>query len=191
MNYHLAIPLPTQYTERIEAFRRDIAEWALRPQRSEPHISVKGSAGLDESPESLATVAEIATDTAPFAIRLGESAVFEGEPVLYLSVESPGWERLNRTLIDTIAARTGAEMHPLEIGGWIPHLTIIRLKPELLPRYQEILAATADSLAPFPTFTAHTLRMYRQEHDEGQWLPLRDFSLSGRAEGDERAGSHD
>lgn len=68
MNYSLAVPLPTQYTERIEAFQRDIAARALRPQRSEPHISVKGSAGLDESPETLATVAEIAKDTAPFTI---------------------------------------------------------------------------------------------------------------------------
>ncbi len=189
MNYFLGIPPPTQYTRRIEAFRRDIADWALRPQRSEPHISVKGSAGLDESPAMLASVAEIAQHTVPFGIRLREPAVFEGEPVLYLSVESPGWQQLNRTLIDTIAARTGVEMHPLEVSGWIPHLTIIRLKPELLLRYNEMLSTTAHSLAPFPTFTAHILRMYRQERDEGQWLPFRDFPLSGRPEEDKRARS--
>ena len=185
MNYSLAIPLPTQFAERIETFRRDMAEWALRPQRSEPHISIKGPAGLDESPETFSTLTKIAISTAPFSVRLDQPAVFEGEPVLYLSVVSPGWERLNRRLIDTIAARTMAEMHPLEISGWIPHMTIFRLKPELLSRYDEILSTTSTALIPFLSFTAATLRMYRQKHHEGQWLPFQDIALSGRVQEDE------
>ena len=146
MDYFLGIPIPTPYAERIEAFRRDHAMWALGSQRSEPHI--------------------------------GEPAFFEGESVLYLSVESPSWSKLNSILIDSIAAKTGAVMHPFEISGWIPHLTIVRLKPEALPRYQEIFSATAAALSPFPTFTAAILRMYRQELHEGPWLPFRDFALS-------------
>jgi len=191
MSYFLGILVPTDYAKRIEALRREFAEWALRPQRSQPHISVKGSAGLDDDPEILTTIEEIVGRTPPFSIRLGDPAVFEGEPVLYLSVKSPGCSKLNRALIDTIAARTGAEMHPLEASGWIPHLTIIRLKPDLLPRYPEILSATAASLSPYPTFTVDSLRMYRQEVDEGPWIPFRDFALSGRTEGDESAQSRD
>lgn len=82
-------------------------------------------------------------------------------------------------------------MHPLEISGWIPHLTIIRLKPELLLQYPEVLSTTSAAMSPFPTFTARTLRMYRQERDEGQWLPFRDFPLSGRTEEDERTRSQE
>jgi 2'-5' RNA ligase len=180
MDYFLGIPLPPSYAARIEAFRREITDWAFRPQRSEPHISVKGGAGLDDGPETAATVEEIAACTVPFSIQLGEPAIFEGEPVLYLSVVSPGWSALHRVLVDTIAARTGATMHPLEIGGWIPHLTVIRVKPELLPRQREILSLTRAALSPFPEFTADTLRMYRQERNEGPWEPFRDFALSGR-----------
>ncbi len=181
MDYFLGIPLSPPYASRIEAFRREIMAWSLRPQRSEPHISVKGGAGLDDSPETTATVEEIAACRAPFSIKLGEPAIFEGEPVLYLSVVSPGWSALHRTLVDTIAARTGETMHPLEIGGWIPHLTVIRVKRELLSRQQEILSITDAALSPFPTFTADTLRMYRQERNEGPWLPFRDVALSGHS----------
>ncbi len=177
MKYFLGIPIPVCYANRVEAFQREMAGWALRSQRSDPHISIKGDAGLDEGSETMITITEVARRTAPFPIQLGEPAVFEGEPVLYLSVTSLGWSQLNRTLIDTIAARTGVEMEPLEISGWIPHLTIFRLKPELLSRCEEIFLATANVLSPYPTITADRLRMYRQERDAGQWAPLRDFPL--------------
>ena len=180
MDYFLGIPLPPPYAARIEAFRREIADWALRPQRSEPHISVKSGAGLNDDPETAATVEEIVTCMAPFSVQLREPALFEGEPVLYLRVVSPGWLALHRALVDTFAARTGTTMHPLEISGWIPHVTVIRVKPELLPRQREILSRTGDALLPF-AFTADTLRMYRQERTEGPWMPLRDFALSGRS----------
>lgn len=185
MNYFLGIPAPPEHARRIEAFRQEVADWARRAQRSEPHISIKGGSGLDESAGTLATIEEISTCTAPFPIQVGPPALFEGENVLYLSVDSPGWVRLNRELIDTIAARTGAEMHPLERAGWIPHLTIIRLRPELLSRFDEIVRTTVDALSPFPRFTARTLRMYRQERSEGVWSRLRDFTLSGDARIDE------
>lgn len=180
MDYFLGLPLPAHYAARTAAFRRAIAARALRPQRSEPHLSVKGSAGLDDGPATLAAIAGIAGRTAPFDIQLGPPALFAGEPVLYLDVESPGWSRLNRALIDLIAARTGATLHPLEISGWVPHVTVIRLKPELAPRHPAILAATAAALSPFPAFTADTLRLYRRARDGEPWLPLRDFALAGR-----------
>jgi 2'-5' RNA ligase len=114
MDYFLGIPLPPPYAARIEAFRREITDWTLRPQRSEPHISVKSGAGLNDDSETAATVEEIVACTVPFTIQLREPAIFEREPVLYLSVVSPGWSALHRVLVDTFAARTGATMHPLE-----------------------------------------------------------------------------
>lgn len=179
MKYFPGIPVPTYYAKRIQAFGHKIAQWALRGQSSEPHISVKGSAGLDDNPGMFAVIEQIAAMTVPVGIRLRGPVIFEGEPVLHLGVDSPGWSRLNRRLIHTIALKNGAEMHPLEIIGRIPHLTIIRLKPELLSHSPEIRSATAHALSPYPTFTAHTVRMYRQDVDEGQPLPFRDFDLSG------------
>lgn len=104
MKYFLGIPIPAYYANRVEAFQREMAGWALRSQRSEPHISIKGDAGLDEGSGTMTTIKEIIRCMEPFPIQLGEPAVFEGEPVLYLSVTSLGWSQLNRTLIDTIAA---------------------------------------------------------------------------------------
>lgn len=57
MDYFPGLPLPAPYAARITAFRRAVAAWALRPQHSEPHLAVKGSADLDESPATLATIA--------------------------------------------------------------------------------------------------------------------------------------
>ncbi len=168
MKYFLGIPIPAYYANRVEAFQREMVGWALRSQRSEPHISIKGDVGLDEGSGTMTTIKEIVRRIEPFPIQLGEPAVFEGESVLYLSVTSLGWSQLNRTLIDTIAAQTGAEMEPLEISGWIPHLTIFRLKPELLSHCKEIFLATANALSPYPTIMADRLRMYRQERDAGQ-----------------------
>jgi len=131
MNFGLGIPLPQDYAKLIEQFRIAKTEWAIRPMRSDPHISIKGVAGLSDSPDSIGMVAEIARSTERFSIRLTEPAIFDGEPILYLGVDSGGWWRLHRALVDTIGAETGAAMHPFEINGWIPHTTVIRLKPEL------------------------------------------------------------
>jgi len=179
MKFGLGIPLPRDYAGRIEQFRINTAEWAIRPMRSDPHISIKGQAGLTDSPDSMAMVADIARRTDKFAIRLTEPAIFDSEPILYLGVDSPGWWRLHRALVDTIAAKTAAEMHPLEISGWIPHTTVIRLKPELRDNQARIISATAEALSPVPAFEVHSLRMYIQERPEGRWAPFHDFPIGG------------
>jgi 2'-5' RNA ligase len=178
VNFGLGIPLPRDYAGRIELFRAEKAEWAIRPMRSDPHISIKGPAGLGDSAALIAIVDEIARSTERFSIRLNGPAIFKGESILYLGVDSLGWWRLHRTLVDTIAAKTGAEMYPLERRGWIPHATVIRLKPELQSRHQEILSAASDALSPFPVFEVDALRMYRQERPDARWTPFYDFPIS-------------
>jgi 2'-5' RNA ligase len=122
-------------------------------------------------------VAEIARRTERFSIRLTAAAIFDGEPIVYLGVDSAGWWRLHRALVDTIATETGAAMHPFEVNGWIPHATIIRLKPELRGNQATIIAATETALSPFPVFEVGTLRMYRQEHPEARWTSFHDFPI--------------
>jgi len=125
----------------------------------------------------MAMVTHIARRSDRFVIRLTEPAIFDGEPILYLGVDSPGWWRLHRALVDTIAAKTGAEMHPLEISGWIPHATVTRLKPELCGDQARIISAAAEALSPFPAFEVGTLRMYRQESPTARWTFFHDFPI--------------
>lgn len=179
MDFGLGIPLPQDYARLIEPFRVEKAEWATRPMRSDPHISIKGPAGLSDSPDSIGTVTEIARRTERFSIQLTEPAIFDGEPILYLGVDSPGWWQLHRALVDTITAETGAAMHPFEVKGWIPHATVIRLKPELRGNQATIMAATEIALSPFPVFEVGTLRMYRQEQPEARWTSFHDFPIGG------------
>jgi len=177
MDFGLGIPLPRDYARLVEQFRVENAEWATRPMRSDPHISIKGPAGLSDSPDSMAMVAEIARSTERFSIQFTEPAIFDGEPILYLGFDSSGWWRLHRALVDTIAAETGAAMHPFEINGWIPHATVIRLKPRLGGNQAKIIAATENALSPFPVFDVGTLRMYRQEQHEARWMSFHDFPI--------------
>ncbi|GAA3972270.1 hypothetical protein GCM10023085_63280 [Actinomadura viridis] len=149
--------------------------------RSSPHLSIKGGAGLSEDPACLDPLSEIVSDTAPFEVRLGNLAVFpDDERVLYLEVESPGWMRLHRTLVDTIAQRTGAQMHPLEEAGWIPHVTLLRLTAEALEQREEILAAAIRTGVPVNTaYTARILRMECLHHRADRWKPVHTFGLTG------------
>lgn len=168
MQYGLGIPLPPHYAQLVALFRADATEWALRPMRSDPHISIKGPAALDNGQNILATIREIASNAAPFLIQLTAPAMFDAEPILYLGVESLGWWRLHRALVNSIAVRTGAEMHRWEIKGWVPHMTILRAKPELADRRDELIDGATRALSPFPLFEANILRMYRRhirKHD--------------------------
>ncbi len=83
MSFGLGIPLPQDYARLIEQFRVENAEWATRPIRSAPHISIKGPTGLSDSPDSMFMVAEIARSTERFSIRLTAPATFDGAPILY------------------------------------------------------------------------------------------------------------
>lgn len=179
MQYGLGIPLPPHYAQLVAQFRADATEWALRPMRSDAHTSIKGPAGLDNGQNILTTVREIASSTAPFPIQLTAPALFVAEPIRYLGVESLGWWRLHRALLDTISVRTGAEMHPWEIKGWVPHMTILRAKPELADRRDELIDGATRALSPFPLFEANILRMYRQEHPQARWVALHDFAIGG------------
>lgn len=131
-----------------------------------------------------ATIAEIASQTRGFAIRLTRPTMFDAEPILYLGVESPGWWELHRALVDALAAQTGAEMHPWEISGWIPHATVLRVMPELRDHQDEIVDVATRELSPFPTFQASTLRMYRQDDPKARWRAVRDFPMYSSASGD-------
>ena len=145
--------------------------------RSDPHVSIKGPAGLSESTDVPAVIAEVAACVPPFPLQLTSPAMFEAEPILYLGVDSPGWWHLHRALVDDIAARTGAEMHPWEISGWIPHATILRAKPELSGQRDEIIEAATRALAPFPCFQVTMVRMYGQVDPQTRWVSIRDFPL--------------
>lgn len=162
VKYGLGLPLPEDCALLIERFRSGKAAWAVRPMRSDPHVSIKGPAGLSESSDILDTIAEVAAHVPPFPLQLTGPAMFDTEPTLYLGVDSPGWWQLHRMLVDSIAARTGAEMHPWETSGWIPHATVLRAKPELGGQRDEIIEAAAQVLAPFPCFQVTMVRMYGQ-----------------------------
>jgi 2'-5' RNA ligase superfamily len=111
MSFFLGIPAPPWLCAAVERFQHHYARWAQRPQRSEPHISIKGPAGLTHDAQS--GVEAITRDGAPFSVTLTEPAVFTQERVLHLRVSSVGWQRLHRQLVDTIIARSSAEPHPL------------------------------------------------------------------------------
>jgi 2'-5' RNA ligase len=177
MTYGLGIPLPGDYARRIERFRVEKAEWAVRPMRSDPHISIKGPAGLSDVQDVLAPVASVASATEKFTIQLAGPSMFDHGPILYLGVESAGWWRLHRALVDVIAEKTGEEMHPWEIEGWIPHTTVIRVRPELRERRDDIICAAEEALSPLPLFRAGILRMYRQEPLEARWTHFHDFPM--------------
>jgi len=145
--------------------------------RSDPHVSIKGPAGLSESDDVLAAIAEVAACVPPFPLQLTGPATFEAEPILYLGVDSPGWWQLHRALVDGIAARTGAEMHLWELSGWMPHATVLRAKPELRGQRDEIIEAASRALAPFPCFEVAMVRMYGQANAEARWVRIRDFPL--------------
>ncbi len=179
MNYSLGIPVPPDYAARVERFRQRHAAWELRPMRSAPHVSIKGPGGLSEESLVLGTIADIARQTPSFRMTLHDPAVFVDEPVLYLPLVSDGWWGLHRMLVDTIAARTGAEKHPLEIAGWIPHMTILRPRPDLVREPTTLFSAVIDELSPFADFMADTARMYRQERANTRWEPVRDFLFLG------------
>lgn len=106
--------------------------------------------------------------------------MFPGEDrVLHLTVESPGWTRLHRTLVDTISQRTSAQMHPLEITGWIPHVTVLRLTAEALEHRKQITEAARQMALPLNTsFTAQTMHMERLDPTANYWTPIHTFALT-------------
>ncbi|MFI0480581.1 2'-5' RNA ligase family protein [Actinomadura sp. 9N215] len=172
--------MPADLSEPIERFRARYADWASRPMRSSPHLSIKGGAGLSVDPACLDLLRKITAGTPPFTAQLGDLAVFPGEGrVLHLQVDSPGWTRLHRTLVDTISQRTGAQMHPLEIAGWIPHVTVLRLTPEALEQREQIDAAARQTGLPLNTsFTVKSLRMERLDTVADRWTPIHTFALT-------------
>lgn len=56
-------------------------------------------------------------------------------------------------------------------------MTILRAKPELADRRDELIDGATRALSPFPLFEANILRMYRQEHPEARWIALHDFAI--------------
>ncbi|WP_165969039.1 2'-5' RNA ligase family protein [Actinomadura sp. KC06] len=180
MDLALVLPMPADLSEPIERFRARHRHWASRPMRSWPHLSIKGGAGLSEDPACLDLLRKITAKTAPFEARLGELAVFPGEGrVLHLRVESPGWTRLHRTLVDTIARHTDAQMHPLEIAGWIPHVTVLRLTTEALAQRKQVFAAAQRAGLPSNTsFTVRSLHMERLDAVTNWWNPTHTFDLT-------------
>ncbi|WP_230421481.1 2'-5' RNA ligase family protein [Actinomadura soli] len=175
--------MPADLSEPIERFRARHPHWASRPMRSRPHLSIKGGAGLSDDPACLDLLRRITARTAPFEVRLGDLAVFPGEDrVLHLRVESPGWTRLHRTLVDTIARHTNAEMHPLEIAGWIPHVTVLRLTAEALEQRERVFAEAHRTGLPANTsFTARSLSMQHLDAVADWWKPVHTFDLGGPA----------
>lgn len=178
--YALVLPLPEVLSARIEGFREWHAGWARRPMRSWPHISIKGGAGLSADRRCLELIESVAARTAPFAVRLGDAAVFPGDGgVLHLRVDAPGWGRLHRRLVDSVAARTGARMHPLELDGWIPHVTLLRLTDAAMERREDVLAAARGVPAGDDSFVVRTLRMERFDTVADRWRSFRAFPLAG------------
>jgi hypothetical protein len=106
------------------------------------------------------------------------AALFEEESIRFLSVKSPGWHQLHRTLVDTIIERTGARPHPLELHGWLPHMTVLRLKPSLLSQRDRMINEV-DQIFPEYRFIATSLMMIRQDIPEGRWRSIHDLSFDG------------
>ncbi|MFA1548943.1 2'-5' RNA ligase family protein [Actinomadura chokoriensis] len=180
MEYALVLPVAESHSERIKAFRAQYAGWASRPMRSWPHLSIKGGAGLSAEPGCLDLIREIAAATSPFEVRLGGPAVFPGDGrVLHLQVESPGWGRLHRTLVDTVARHTGAQLHPLEVAGWIPHVTLLRLTAQALERRDEVYAAVRRAVPTDSSFVVETVRMERFDSVANWWKQFHEFDLTG------------
>lgn len=177
-DHALNLPLPQGLSARIERFRERHAGRARRPMRSRPHIAIKGGAGLSEDRRCLELIEAVAGDTPPFTVRLGGPAVFpDVSGVLHLQVDAPGWGRLHRRLVDALAELTGARMHPLEIDGWIPHVTLLRLT-DAARTPDDVHTEARELLADDRTFEVRSLEMERFDGSDDRWKFVRGFELA-------------
>nr|WP_143220214.1 hypothetical protein [Actinomadura sp. CNU-125] len=83
---------------------------------------------------------------------------------------------MHRRLVDTVAARTGARMHPLELEGWVPHVTLLRLTDAALTR-SDIFAEARK--VPDESFVVRSLHMERFDAAADRWKFFREFRLTG------------
>lgn len=176
MRYFIGIAPPEKRSEEILKFQMSWKENQF-PQWVEPHITVKAQGGLDESMTWLDEVARVAQETTPFWLRLGPPQTF-GSDVVFLSVESPELVALHSRLVDAInPSALLRQMYFERPGEFIPHLTLGTTACGLTEKSVEEIKEQAIRIASSEPFEAQFIRLYRQDHEEAKYLPVKDIRL--------------
>ncbi|NUU15930.1 2'-5' RNA ligase family protein [Cellulomonas humilata] len=165
----VAITVPEPYGSVLQAARARFGDpWA---EFIPPHITLLGPTVIEHHEilpvdEHLAT---IATQHAPFVIRLRGTATFRPvSPVVFVQVTegAGGCEALERSV------RSGVLTQELRFR-YHPHVTVAHEVPD------DQLDAAFGGMADFDaSFVVDSFHSYAHG-DDGVWRPARDFSLTG------------
>jgi 2'-5' RNA ligase len=167
--YYLAIEPPAHELGRLSALMRRLGD-----PTPLPHITVVTPPELGPEPTWLGVVEEVATQSEPVTITIGEPRTFD-DRVLYLSVDSSAIGALRRQLLEAIEREATGPV-ARENEAYVPHLTLaIARRGRRLPTPEQVdpLAVRVDA------FVARELTLFRRDEPAPSYRAWRRFALGG------------
>ncbi|MBA2174172.1 2'-5' RNA ligase family protein [Halobacillus locisalis] len=172
-HYFIGIVPPEEVFEKIEEFRLG---W-LMDMSSESHITLKAQPGLTSDERWIDHVRDLCGTIRPFSVTLGSPAYFN-EDILYLTVQSEPLISLHRQLVHLLTPSQNEIEQYFELDGFVPHLTLVKQQYGLSKlELSGMEEAAENTLAPYPTFEATFIRIYRLTTGQNRYERLLDIPL--------------
>lgn len=171
MKFFIGIVPPTEIFNEIQKIKHE--------SHSEPHITVKAQAGLDEDLLWLDKIKQVCENFQAFDVKLTEPRYF-GEDVLFLGVESEQISTLHKELVKAVSPDPELSKQYFEWDAYVPHLTIAQRSYGMTyEQLEEVKAEVRNTLYPFPTFNVNFIRVYCKEHRGEAYKKYVDIPLNG------------
>ena len=140
----------------------------------EPHITVKAQGGLHADLQWLEKVRQTCSSVQTFPLTLSVPGSF-GSEVLFLSVETGKVIDLHRRLVNVISPSQELVDGYFEMDKYHPHLTLGQTFWGMNgTEIHEMEQLAMNILAPYPTFTVHFVRVYK-EVEPNRYVPFVDI----------------
>ncbi len=168
--YYLAIEPPAHELGRLSSLLRRLGDPSPLP-----HVTVVAPPELGTELSWLAAVQEVAAQSGPVAISIGEPRAF-GDRVLYLSIDSSTIAELRHALLAAIG-RDGQGPTTHDDEPYVPHLTIaVARRGRRLPDLQRVRSLLFD-VAPFD---ARELTLFRRDGPAQSYRAWQHFAFANR-----------
>ena len=175
MQFFVGIVPPTDYMEKVIKFQQ---KWVSNRMWRvvEPHITVKAQSGLTSDLSWLDAIKRVCASSTKFTVSLGHPETF-ADAVAYLSVQSRELGPFHERLVEAVSPPPEVMKRYMEMGQFIPHLTLGQTRWGMSPQeIFEMVASAWAELAPFPSFTVDFIRVY-QEIETDVYVSYEDILL--------------
>lgn len=173
MRYFLGLQPPAFLADSVLRFRE---KWGV--EGVEPHITVKAPCGLGNFETWLETVQQVCQTQPGFSVSVEGVESFSSTAV-YLRVKSPNLISFHQRLIRALGISEADQRLCFEGVRYIPHLSIVHLKPAvpIIPRvFIELLASASVTFKKQVVFQPDVLVVYQKE-EASEYRPVSEISL--------------